>query len=442
MPTTNNLHPLAQAFSGEPLLIEPGKVDVVGSTIQYLATDPDAAKLLNEGMATGARMGADEFWGRDEHPYRPYVVHNGVLQIPIQGTLLNRFSYQFGRWATGYRYIEAALARGLADSEVKAIALIVDSPGGEVAGCFELADKIYEGRNKKPIRAFAADHAYSAAYALASSATDIVVTRSGGTGSVGVVTAHVDVSGAMEKMGVKMTLIYAGKHKVDGTAYEKLPDSVKDRIQGRIDRIYGVFTSTVARNRGIDESVVKGSEALTFDAQDSKAQGFADRIGALDEEMVVFTNETAEAEDEQMSFTQEQMDAAVSAAKAEGHAAGLAEGKAAGMTEGMDAERARVTAIMGSDEAKNRPAAAQMMVDLGVPADKASEQLGKLPKEKAAAPKGKDEAKGGKSSFELAMENSGNPQVGAEGGDDEGAPQMSVADGIFASAGFSPAKAN
>lgn len=435
---TNNLHPLAQAFSGEPLLIEPGKVDLVSSTIQYLSTDPDAAKLINEGMSA-ANMSTDDFWGRDDHPFRPYVVHNGVLQIPVQGTLLNRFSYQFGRWATGYRYIEMALARGLADPQVKAIALICDSPGGEVAGCFELGDKIYEGRQQKPIRAFAADQAYSAAYALASAATDVVVSRSGGTGSVGVVTGHIDVSGAMEKMGIKITLIFAGKHKVDGNAYEKLPDSVKDRIQGRIDRIYGVFTSTVARNRGIEDKDVRATEAMTFDAQDSTAQGFADRIGALEEEMVIFTQEVTEAEDEQMSFTQEQMDAAISAAKAEGIATGKAEGKTEGVTEGMNAERARVTAIMGSDEAKKRPAAAQMMVDLGVPAEKASEQLAKLPEE-AVAPKG-DAPKGQqKSGFERAMEN-GNPAVGADAGTGDDV-QMSVADSIFASAGFGPAKVN
>jgi len=437
MPPMSNLHPLAQAFSGEPLLIEPGKVDVVGSTIQYLSTDPEAVKMLNEGMSA---PGADEFWGRDEHPYRPYVVHNGVLQIPIQGTLLNRFSYQFGRWATGYRYIEMALARGLADPQVKAIALIVDSPGGEVAGCFELGDKIFAGRDAKPIRAFASDHAYSAAYALASSASDFVVTRSGGTGSIGVVRAHIDQSEQLEKMGIKLTLIYAGKHKVDGNAYEKLPDSVKGRIQERIDRIYGVFTSTVARNRGIDDNAVRATEALTFDAQDSTAQGFADRIGALEEEMVIFTNEVAEAEDEQMSITQEQMDKAVAAAKVEGVAEGTAAGLEAGRVEGSTAERTRVTAIMGSDEAKNRPAAAQMMVDLGVPADKASEQLAKLPEEKASAPKGKEEAKGKKSGFEAAMEN-GNPEVGAEGGDEE-KDKMSISDGIFASAGYAPAKVN
>jgi len=215
-----------------------------------------------------------------------------------------------------------------------------------------------------------------------------------------------------------------------------LPDDVKDRIQGRIDKIYGSFTGMVARNRGIDDKAVRDTEALTFDAQDSTAQGFADKIGALEEEMVVFQMEVAEAEDEQMSFTQEQMDAAISAAKAEGHASGKAEGKTEGSNEGMTAERERVTAIMGSDEAKKRPAAAQMMVDLGVDAAKASEQLAKLPEEKtttAAAPTGKN-----KSGFEKAME-SGNPEVGAEtdGGNE---PKMSVSDGIFASVGYDPVR--
>lgn len=433
MPTKNNLHPMVQSFTNEPLMIDPNRAELVSSTLQYLATDPEGLELLN---AKSGPVSDDDFWAADEHPYRPYNVTNGVLQIPVQGTLINRFSYQFGRWATGYKYIESALARGLADPQVTAIAMIVDSPGGDVAGCFELVDKIYEGRTQKPIRAFAADHAYSAAYALASAASEIVVSRSGGTGSVGVTTGHMDVSGAMDRMGVKMTLIYAGKHKVDGNSFEKLPDSVKGRIQDRIDRIYGVFTSTVARNRGIDESIVRDSNALTYDAQDSIAQGFADKIGALDEEMVIFTQEVAETEDEQMSITQEQMDAAVAAARSEG----VAEGQKAGSTAGAEAERTRVSTILGSDEAKNRPAAAQMMIDLGVDADKASVQLAKLPEEvKAeAAPAPKPEGK--KSGFEAAMEN-GNPDVGAEGGPG-GKEEMSVVDSIFASVGHAPVRAN
>lgn len=316
-----------------------------------------------------------------------------------------------------------------------------DSGGGEVAGCFELADKLYAARDEKPVRTFAADRSYSAAYALGSAGSEIVMTRSGGVGSIGVVTMHADFSKNLEKAGVKVTFIYAGDHKVDGNPYEKLPSAVKDRIQGRIDRLYGVFTSTVARNRGMDDSDVRATKALTFDASDAIEGQLADRIGALDEEMAVFQSEVAEAEDEQMSFTQEQMDAAVAAAKAEGVTEGKAAGKTEGLAEGATAERERVSAIMGSDEAKTRPAAASMMVEMGVAADVAATQLAKLPEEAKADTldgdgkgKGKDTPKG--SAFEQMMDGTGNPNVGANTSEDDA--EMSIEDKVFGSIGVPP----
>lgn len=419
-------HPLAETVTANPLLVDATRSDQFGSTLAYLTTNVEAKALLD--ASAGAQMG-DDFWGTNDHshPYRPYVVHNGVLQIPVQGVLLNRFSYSFGRWATGYQYIERALARGLADAAVQAIALVIDSPGGEVAGCFELADKIHDARGVKPIRAFAADHAYSAAYALASSAKDIVVSRSGGTGSVGVVTMHVDYSEALANDGVKVTFVYAGAHKVDGNPYEALPDAVKARMQERIDRIYGVFTSTVARNRGVEEDIVKGTEALTFDAQDSVAKGFADRVGALDEEMVIFMDEVAAAEDEQMTqFTQDQMDAAVASANASGHKAGMQEGqKAAG---------ARMTAILSSDAGKARPKAAMAMaLKSSDDAESVISMLGDLPEEKAEAPAAPAQKT---TPFEAAMEGTGNPNVGANGDGTEAKTEANFADSFFGTIGM------
>lgn len=427
-----------EAFVKNPLLIDPEQVNFVASALAKLSADAAAAEGFESVSA------ADDFWGAPEqgreHPYRPYAVSNGVLQIPVQGVLLNRFSYAFGRWATGYTYIEKALARGLADPNVRAIALVVDSPGGDVAGNFELAEKIYDGRNAKPIRAFAADHAYSAAYSLAAAASEVVVTRSGGTGSIGVVTAHMDVSEAMANYGVKITFIFAGKHKVDGNPYEPLPEAVKDRIQSRIDRIYGVFVSSVAKHRDMEEGDVRGTEALTYDATDSISEGLADRVGALEEELVVFANEVAaEEEDEQMSFTQEQLDAAVAQART----AGVEEGKKLGMTEGATAERTRVSAIMDSDEGKKRPVAARALADAGIAAEAAVTALKAMPEEKAETPK--DEPKGktkGQTAFERMMAG-GNPEVGANvEGDDEPKGDAAVVDGIFASVGIPPAKAN
>lgn len=420
-------HPLAEAVTANPLLIDPTRADLLSSALSYLSANVEAKAMLDEGAS--ASVSAENFWGEPgaEHPYRPYVVTNGVLQIPVQGVLLNRFSYAFGRWATGYQYIEKALVRGLADGNVRAIALVTDSPGGEVAGCFELADKIFEARGQKPIRAFAADHAYSAAYALASSASEIVVTRSGGTGSVGVVTAHVDYSEALANEGIKVTFIFAGAHKVDGNPYEALPDSVKARMQERIDRIYGVFTSSVARNRGVAEKDVRATDALTFDAQDSVAKGFADRVGALDEEMVTFTNEVAaQSEDETMTqFTQEQMDAAVASATESGHKAGIVEGSKAAQT--------RITAILSSDVGKAKPKAAlAMALKSGDNAEAVIGLLADMPEEKAEAPKSEPKAK---TPFEAAMEGTGNPGVGAS--DDApagGAPDF--AESFFGSIGM------
>lgn len=418
-----NKHPLAEAVTANPLLIDPTRADLLSSALSYLSSDPIAKGMLDEHAA----VGMESFWGEagNEHPYRPYTVTNGILQIPVQGVLLNRFSYAFGRWATGYQYIEKALSRGLSDGNVRAIALIVDSPGGEVAGCFELADKLFAARGEKPIRAFAADHAYSAAYALASSAQEIVVTRSGGTGSVGVVTAHVDYSEALANEGIKVTFVFAGAHKVDGNPYEALPDSVKARMQERIDRIYGVFTASVARNRGQDEEGVRATEALTFDAQDSVAKGFADRVGALDEEMVIFTNEVATAtEDETMTqFTQDQMDAAVASA--------VAEATATATTAGFKASQTRITAILTSDAGKAKPKAAlALALKSGDDAEAVIAMLADMPDEKAAAPTTT------KTPFDSAMDVSGNPGVGTGEGGDE--PKANFADSFFGSIGMKP----
>lgn len=404
-----------------PLLISADAEQLFLQTMNDLSGNEDFAKAMGLSAQASLSHEDDDFWGDDWA--RPYNVQNGILVIPVSGVLLNRFSYQFGRWATGYQYIERAFTRGQEDPEVNGIALAIDSPGGEVAGNFELVDKMAAMRGSKPVRAYAADHAYSAAFSIASVADEIIVSRSGGVGSVGVVTAHVEFSEAMKEMGVKVTFIFAGKHKVEGNPYEKLPDGAKQRIQARIDRIYGEFTGLVARNRGMDEQAVRDTEALTYDASDALDVNFADRVGAMEEELVIFSKEaepeselmanapkkptTPAAENDGGQITQAQLDAAVTEAKAEGHA------------EGVAAEQDRMAAILGSDEGKARPVAAQAALEAGMSAESAITMLGKLPTETAEAPEPAAETPApaaeapAPSPFAKAM-GKGNPEVGAE----------------------------
>jgi hypothetical protein len=270
------------------------------------------------------------------------------------------------------------------------------------------------------------------------------MSRTGGVGSIGVVTSHVDVSDAMKDMGVKITFIFAGKHKVDGNAYQPLSDDVKARIQTRIDALYDVFVKSVARNRDMDEDEVRSTEALDYTAAEAIENGLADSIAPLDDAIAAFSANPSDADDtegeEEMSgsvpaagaaVAQVQAQAALDATRAEGVAAGKAEG----LKEGATAERSRISAILGSEEAKGRSELAQHMAfETEMSADDAKKMLAKSPKEGAAAPA---------NPLAAAMAQVKNPTVGADANADqsEDAQAAALASSIVAAYRGKPANA-
>lgn len=409
------VNPFLAGFEDKPALVASHNRAWFESCLQ------GAAELMPKISAQAATASVDDdWWGeREENAwlrrFRPYVVKDGVLQIPIKGVLLHDFAYQLFNWATGYDYIWRAFERGMGDANVKGIALVVDSPGGMVAGCFEMVDKMYALRGQKPVAGFASESAYSAAYASISVADPgkLYVTRTGGVGSIGVVTSHVDYSGMMEQRGLKITFIHAGAHKVDGNPYEALPADVKARIQARIDDFYSVFVSTVARNRGLDEQAVRDTEALTFGAVEATSNGLADKIGALDDSLADFSASLSleEGDDTMADITQADHESALATARTEATAQGQREGAAA--------ERTRITAILNSDAGQARPTAA---LAAALETDMTSEQavafLAKLPEEPKAdasttvvEPEGTAGAPAGM--FKAAMDKTPNPNIEA-----------------------------
>jgi signal peptide peptidase SppA len=183
---------------------------------------------------------------------------------------------------TGYDGLRQNFLTALTDSDVKAIMLDVDSPGGEVSGCFDLVDTIYNARGKKPIWAILNESAYSAAYAIASAADRIIVPRTGGTGSIGVICAHVDFSKALTSAGVKVTFITYGDRKADGHSEIPLSPEALEGFQSDIDTMGALFVNTVARNRNIAADRVRGTQAATYLGADGVTQGLADAVMAPD----------------------------------------------------------------------------------------------------------------------------------------------------------------
>lgn len=269
---------LAQRLFNTPLAIVPGKIEIV------MAALADRFGLAKVFRLDGSTVMLDSTDIGPERSTVGYTVISGIAITPVTGTLVQK-SGSLHPWCgmTGYDGIRANLGMALADKSVRAIALDIDSPGGEVAGCFDLVDFIYQARGVKPIWSILTESAYSAAYAIASSTDKIIVPRSGGTGSVGVICAHVDMSKALGAAGLNVTLIIYGDRKADGNEFNPLSDKALARFQADVDAIGDLFVETVARNRKLPVSRVRGTQAATYLGVDGVKIGFADAVMAPDE---------------------------------------------------------------------------------------------------------------------------------------------------------------
>ena len=268
-----------ERFLNAPLAIWPGHTSVL---LEMLRSPPETAHALVDIPRPAQMNHALEV--RAER-MRPYDLVDGVAIIPVKGILVHGCTW-WGWNETDYASIGEKMIEAVQDDQVHAIAMHIDSPGGEVAGCFDLADMIFALRGKKPIWAIVDESAYSAAYALASSADRIIVPRTGGTGSIGVIAMHVDITAALEKFGIKVTTIQYGARKSDSYPTTPLSDAARERFQADIDKMGEMFVDLVARNRGLAASKVRGTEAGCFLGELGVTAGLADEVLSPDEAFV------------------------------------------------------------------------------------------------------------------------------------------------------------
>lgn len=273
-----NLPLLAQRVFNTPVAIHPAKAEVI---VAALAQKLGLTNLSVEGRAprADAYPFGPENGLQDDDADHGYDMHGPVAIIPVTGTLVQKSSYlRPDSGLTGYNSIRTVFEAAMADDEVEAIVLDVDSPGGEVAGCFDLADWIYSQRGKKPIWAILTENAYSAAYALASSCDKLIVPRTGGTGSIGVICMHVDMSKWLAREGFAVTLVQYGARKSDGNEFQPISTEALRRAQADIDALGALFDATAARNRKIDKARVKSFQAGTFLGAKGVDAGLADAV--------------------------------------------------------------------------------------------------------------------------------------------------------------------
>lgn len=267
-------HLFARVFN-TPLLITEEKLSVVASVLaSHIGIDIEIPPAAARAAPSASRPTFAEAERR-----------NGTAVIPVTGTFVHR-AFAVGTPPSGmtsYADVQRAFDEALADPSVEKILLDVDSHGGEVNGVFDLSDHIFRARGQKPIYAAVDESAFSAAYAIASAADKVIVPRAGGVGSIGVMALHLDQSKLNERLGVKVTPVYAGRRKNDLSPHEPLSAEARASLEARINEVYDLFAKTVSRNRGLTEQQVRSTEAGRFFGEGAVKGGLADEVGPISE---------------------------------------------------------------------------------------------------------------------------------------------------------------
>lgn len=268
---------LAARVFGTPLAIWKPKLEVILAALGERIVGDDVEVYAPDGPELQALLPAK---GVKPDPQSITSIQDGVAMIDVSGTLVHRSSWMDAvSGLASYENLSNEIDRAVADPNVKAVLLCINSPGGEVSGMFEMAERIQMARGKgKPIHAIAADCACSAAYILGAACEKFYATEGAVTGSIGVVMAHADVSEADKKAGIKVTYIFDGDRKVDGNPHEPLDGEAKDAVQDHVSKTAAIFHARVDKYRGLKPGTAKATQAAVFVGADAQAVGLVDGI--------------------------------------------------------------------------------------------------------------------------------------------------------------------
>lgn len=215
---------------------------------------------------------------------------SGIAVLPLYGIIAQRGNMAddiSGPGSCSTQQFSQSLRSALADPSVGQILIDIDSPGGSVYGTPELADEIYQARAKKPIIGISNSLCASAAYWIGSQCSELYCTPGGEVGSIGVYTAHADMSKALEEDGIDMTLISAGKYKTEGNPYGPLTEEARAAIQQSVDNYYAMFTKAVSRGRGAGVSIAQVRDGMgqgrCLSASDALAENMIDGVMTFDD---------------------------------------------------------------------------------------------------------------------------------------------------------------
>ena len=368
---------IAARIFNQPLLIEPSRLLPITNYLLGRMQGQSPAEARPEKPQASARIEAGPGGGFDATS--GYLASDGIAVISITGELAHRAGgMEAESGLLSYTEIERRLDAALNDARVGGILLEVDSPGGEAAGAFTLAEKIFHARASKPIWALANEGAASAAYALASSASRVLLPQSAHVGSIGVIWQALDQTKLDQAAGLQYAVLQFGARKNDFNPHFPISPEALAWAQAEVARLGEQFVDLVARNRGLDPQVVRDTQAGLLFGTAAVEAGLADAILAPPGAGQTLVTKAAgllaqaikqpkpkiganpmQAEASQAASGQAQATTTPPQEQGAPSAAQLEAAQAEGLAAGAATEKARIAAILNHPEAQGREAVAR-----------------------------------------------------------------------------------
>jgi capsid assembly protease len=207
-------------------------------------------------------------------------VKGDVAIINVSGTLTPRPSLMTSG-GTSCREVSEALSEYVADSDIGAIVLRFNSPGGQTSGIQELGEQIVESKRIKPCHGVAEHSALSAAYWLLSQCTSVSAAPNSMIGSIGVIWSHTNMVKSLEMQGKSTTLVTSGRRKAGGSPELPLDEETRKHMEQMCESLHEKFISAVASGRNVSKDTVRSAawgEGAQLLADDAIKCGMVDRI--------------------------------------------------------------------------------------------------------------------------------------------------------------------
>jgi len=217
------------------------------------------------------------------------VTTDGIAIVEVQGMMTKRGSSFSGN--PGTVELRRQVSQAARDPGVKGILLSIESPGGTAAGTKEFADAVGQASQSKPVFAYIEDLGASAAYFVASQATQVWANKPAMVGSIGTFMVAIDQSKMADDLGVVVHVVKAGEFKGAGVPGTPVTESQLDYYQGLINQVNDDFLAAVQGGRRMSQDALAAvANGKVYLSTEAKTKGLIDQIGTFEVAMKELIN--------------------------------------------------------------------------------------------------------------------------------------------------------